>query len=187
MIALEADHRPTFEKALSDFRNTVFPDYFYTFMSDYVVNLAADHHVPNSDLTNDPIARSYGQADSIISGICRDWDGMIAAMIEEHDLAVSRLSEADQAGLDDRFAGEDLSECFVCHSGLVVAHSIARFLVRCAHSSASQYHHVQHTELRPRIVESQRSRASSSDCETTHCGRDYRPDRTIPGRPVQRR
>jgi hypothetical protein len=119
MIALEADHRPTFEKALSDFRNTVFPDYFYTFMSDYVVNLAADHHVPNSTLTNDPIARSYGQADSIISGVCRDWDGMIAAMIEEHDLAVSRLSEADQAGSEDRFAGEDLSECYVCRPGLV--------------------------------------------------------------------
>jgi len=110
MIALEADHRPTFEKALSDFRNTVFPDYFYTFMNDYVVNLAADHHVPNSTMTNDPIARSYGHADSIIIGICRDWDGMIAAMIEEHDLSVSRLSEAEQKGEDDHFQGEDISK-----------------------------------------------------------------------------
>ena len=184
MIALEPDHRPTFEKALSDFRNTVFPDYFYTFMSDYVVNLAADHHVPNSTMTNDPIARSYGQADSIISGICRDWDGMIAAMIEEHDLAVSRLSEADQGGVDDRFAVEDLSECYTRRCGTWMAHLVACLLARCAHSSASQYHHVQHTELRPRIVESQRSRASSSDRETTHCGRDYRSNRSLPGRSV---
>lgn len=113
MIALEADHRPTFEQALSDFRNTVFPDYFYTFMSDYVVNLAADHHVPNSTTTNDPIARSFGQADSIITGICRDWDGMIAAMIEEHDLSVSRTSETEQRSENDRFGGEDISEAWM--------------------------------------------------------------------------
>jgi len=113
MIAVEAEHRPTFEKALSDFRNTVFPDYFYTFMADYVLDLSADHHVPNSPATNDPIAKSYGQADLIVSGICRDWDGIIAAMVLEHELAAD--SSATNSGTMttrgvEEFSGENLGK-----------------------------------------------------------------------------
>jgi phosphoinositide-3-kinase regulatory subunit 4 len=113
MIAVDPENRPTFEKALSDFRNSVFPDYFYTFLADYVVNLAADDHVPNDPMTNDPIARSFGQADSIISGICRDWDGIIAAMMEEHELIVSHSLQDELTAVNTNignFAGEDLSE-----------------------------------------------------------------------------
>ena len=112
MIAVGAEHRPTFEKALSDFRNTVFPDYFYTFLADYVLDLAADHHVPNSPATNDPIAKSYGQADSIVSGICRDWDGIIAAMVLEHELVTTHSAENNGTltrGVEE-FSGEDLGK-----------------------------------------------------------------------------
>lgn len=95
MLALDYTNRPTFEKILSDYRNTVFPDYFYTFLSDYVVNLSANYQVPKSTSSsiNDPIARSYGRADQVVLDICNDWDGIISAVIEEHDLAVTRHPE----------------------------------------------------------------------------------------------
>lgn len=95
MLALNPENRPTFERVLSDFRNTVFPDYFYTFLADYVVNLAADHNVPSNVVTNDPIAKSLGQADSIILGIYRDWAGMLSAVLEEHKLAVESKRESE--------------------------------------------------------------------------------------------
>jgi phosphoinositide-3-kinase regulatory subunit 4 len=110
MLALNPDHRPTFEKILSDHRNTIFPDYFYTFLGDYAINLAADHHVPENNTTNDPIAKGFGQADFIILGICRDWDGIIAAMMEEHDLSVNREQDRGAEDNNEEVNHEDISE-----------------------------------------------------------------------------
>jgi hypothetical protein len=157
MIAVEAEHRPTFEKALSDF------------MADYVLDLAADHHVPNSPATNDPIAKSYGQADSIVSGICRDWDGIIAAMVLEHDLAANHTASDDTTlavGAAEEFSGEDLGKLKGEFNNTWWLTSF--FSHRRTYVTAPQHHHLKHSQLHTRIQQSGCNVSAAIHCKSSH-------------------
>lgn len=80
MLALDPNDRPTFEKILADFRNSVFPDYFYTFLQDYTYGLNDNL---NTHLSGPPQDAARGRADEVIRTLKRDCTGMIAAVFEE--------------------------------------------------------------------------------------------------------
>lgn len=40
MLSLNPDHRPSFDRLLTDYRGTVFPEYFYIFFAEYSLSLS---------------------------------------------------------------------------------------------------------------------------------------------------
>lgn len=86
MLALNPEDRPTCEKVLVDYRNTIFPDYFYTFLHDYVNDMHAD--AGGAAGAQDPTVKFASKADEIVEAIADDWSGIIRAVIEEHQLSV---------------------------------------------------------------------------------------------------
>lgn len=87
MLSLNPEDRPTCEKVLVDYRNTIFPDYFYTFLQDYVNDMhQAD--AGGAAGAQDPTVKFASKADEIVEAIADDWSGIIRAVIQEHQLSV---------------------------------------------------------------------------------------------------
>lgn len=91
MLASHPEDRPTFEKILADYRNIVFPDYFYTFLQDFVQDL--------------------GSADQVIHALKRDWNGMIAAVFAELDVMSEEPSNDSPAPLLLNIVTSNLRNC----------------------------------------------------------------------------
>lgn len=98
MLLLDPADRPTCEKVLVDYRNTIFPDYFYTFLQDYANDLnSKSESETSSSGTQDPTVRFANKADEIVEAIADDWFGIIRAVIQEHQFSVGN-SDGEEAG-----------------------------------------------------------------------------------------
>ena len=94
MLSLDPAERPTCEKVLVDYRNTIFPDYFYTFLQDYANDLdSSSEGVHSGSGLQDPTVRFASKADEIVEAIAGDWSGIISAVIQEH-----RFSDQNNGG-----------------------------------------------------------------------------------------
>lgn len=49
MLSREPSDRPTFDRILTTYRGTIFPEYFYTFLKDYVSELNELPPSPDTD------------------------------------------------------------------------------------------------------------------------------------------
>lgn len=90
MLSLNPEDRPTCEKVLVDYRNTIFPDYFYTFLQDYVNDMRLSEGAGGSAGAQDPTVKFASKADEIVEAIADDWSGIIRAVIQEHQLSVAK-------------------------------------------------------------------------------------------------
>ena len=79
MLARDPKDRPSFDLILSKFRETVFPEYFYTFLKDYVTSL--------SELPDSP-AESFIQKSAAVPGT------KIDRMLDEWDTVAIHLDES---------------------------------------------------------------------------------------------
>ncbi len=121
MLSLNPQHRPSFDRILEDYRNTVFPDYLYTFLPEYISSIStfASPSLTNNSSSNhangnNPVARYTGQSDAIMQRIHSDWPGIITAVLDEHAMgAKGKVGgvEGDEDGImtsrnDRKFALE---------------------------------------------------------------------------------
>lgn len=96
MLALDPEDRPTCEKVLVDYRNTIFPDYFYTFLQDYVNDMQyKPESGGNGKTAQDPTVRFASKADEIVEAIADDWSGIIRAVLQEHQLSTGQADEGE--------------------------------------------------------------------------------------------
>lgn len=87
MLSLDPSHRLRFDRILSDYRGTVFPEYFYTFLQDYVNSLAESTRSPEGDQptrrsTADFLSQSAPSAGTKIDRMLNEWDS-ISVHLEE--------------------------------------------------------------------------------------------------------
>jgi phosphoinositide-3-kinase regulatory subunit 4 len=96
MLALNPEDRPTCEKVLVDYRNTIFPDYFYTFLQDYVNDMQyKPESGSNAKAAKNPTVRFASKADEIVEAIADDWSGIIRAVLQEHQLSTGQTDEGE--------------------------------------------------------------------------------------------
>jgi hypothetical protein len=156
MLSLDPADRPTCEKVLVDYRNTIFPDYFYTFLQDYANDLQSKQESGSTSAgTHDPTVRFANKADEIVEAIADDWSGIIKAVIQEHQFSVGN-AEGDEAG-DGKVV--DYSQYWSCqHEWYLTIESFSR-----TEHTASEHPHRQHAQLSTRFFSYQVTGAASSD------------------------
>ncbi|WVQ93835.1 hypothetical protein IAU59_000913 [Kwoniella sp. CBS 9459] len=77
MLARDPADRPSFDLILSNFRETIFPEYFYTFLQDYINSLSENPEPPNpaaSDRTF--LRRSAGLSGTKIDRLLEEWESI---------------------------------------------------------------------------------------------------------------
>ncbi|WVW81748.1 hypothetical protein I302_103744 [Kwoniella bestiolae CBS 10118] len=77
MLSRDPSSRPSFDLILSTFRETIFPEYFYTFLKDYVASLSDSNESQtsdNSDVTF--LQRSAGLCGMKIDRLLDEWESI---------------------------------------------------------------------------------------------------------------
>ena len=88
MLSLDPSHRLRFDRILSDYRGIVFPEYFYTFLQDYVNSLAehprSQHpeSAPDAPVHPDFLQQCAPVAGTKIDRMLAEW-GSISVHLEE--------------------------------------------------------------------------------------------------------
>jgi len=72
MLSREPSQRPTFDRILATYRGTIFPEYFYTFLNDYVTELS---ELPDSP-TEEFLTRSSTLPGSKIDTMLDQWESI---------------------------------------------------------------------------------------------------------------
>lgn len=154
MLSLNPEDRPTCEKVLVDYRNTIFPDYFYTFLQDYVNDM---YYKSEGAGGQDPTMRFASKADDIVEAIADDWSGIIRAVIQEHQLSVGNN---DVSELNGDVKAVDYSKYVesTFHSGLKLA------FLSWTGDAAPKHPYCQHEELSSCLFPHQGARAASPHC-----------------------
>lgn len=157
MLSLDPADRPTCEKVLVDYRNTIFPDYFYTFLQDYVNDLyTKSESESNGAGTQDPTVRFANKADEIVEAIADDWSGIISAVVQEHRFTIG--DNDGNVANDAKVA--DSSQCHALPISSI--HSISKLCSRAKHA-APEHPRLEHAELSSCILSRQIVRTSSPD------------------------
>lgn len=74
MLARDPQDRPSFDRILSMFRGSIFPEYFYTFLKDYATSLS---ETPDSSLsTNDFIKKVASQPGTKVDRLLEEWESI---------------------------------------------------------------------------------------------------------------
>ncbi|WVR03468.1 hypothetical protein IAU60_000459 [Kwoniella sp. DSM 27419] len=82
MLAREPADRPTFDRILSSFRETIFPEYFYTFLQDYMASLAEAQGGTFGTTTAEPgkdatfLQRSAGLSGTKVDRLLEEWESI---------------------------------------------------------------------------------------------------------------
>ncbi|WWC66876.1 uncharacterized protein I206_100783 [Kwoniella pini CBS 10737] len=77
MLSLDPSSRPSFDRILSMFRETIFPEYFYTFLQDYTTSLSEISDQATSDNTENTFYhKSAGTCGMKIDRILDEWDSI---------------------------------------------------------------------------------------------------------------
>jgi phosphoinositide-3-kinase regulatory subunit 4 len=77
MLARDPTQRPSFDRVLAEFRGTIFPEYFYTFLQEY--NNALSELPESSD--EGFLARAASQPGNKIDRILEEW-GSVSVHLE---------------------------------------------------------------------------------------------------------
>lgn len=72
MLSREPRNRPSFDRILSSFRGSIFPEYFYTFLKDYSTSLS---ELPESN-TAAFLQRSATQPGMKVDRLFNEWDSI---------------------------------------------------------------------------------------------------------------
>lgn len=72
MLSREPADRPTFDRILTTYRGTIFPEYFYTFLKDYVSELNELPHSPDTEF----LQRSSMLPGSKIDKMLEQWESI---------------------------------------------------------------------------------------------------------------
>lgn len=78
MLSREPDDRPSFDRILTTYRGTIFPEYFYTFLKDYVSELNELPNTPDAEF----LQRSSTLPGTKIDKMLEQWDS-ISVHLEE--------------------------------------------------------------------------------------------------------
>lgn len=89
MLSREPDQRPTFDRILNTYRGTIFPEYFYTFLKDYVTEL---DELPESS-EPDFLQRASHHPGTKIDRMLEQWDS-ISVHLEGKDVSESELCKS---------------------------------------------------------------------------------------------
>ncbi|WWC58078.1 uncharacterized protein I303_100613 [Kwoniella dejecticola CBS 10117] len=77
MLSRDPASRPSFDRILSMFRETIFPEYFYTFLQDYTTSLTEiNDHPITDDPENTFLQRSAGSSGRKIDRMLEEWDSI---------------------------------------------------------------------------------------------------------------
>ncbi|EJT48342.1 hypothetical protein A1Q1_02625 [Trichosporon asahii var. asahii CBS 2479] len=72
MLSRNPSDRPTFDRILNTFRGTVFPEYFYTFLKDYITDLSELPDSPEPDF----LRRVCGVPGTKVDQMLEQWDSL---------------------------------------------------------------------------------------------------------------
>lgn len=97
MLARDPKERPSFDRVLSTFRGSIFPEYFYTFLKDYATSLAESTDSLSSS-KKDFLQKVSSQPGTKIDRLLDEW-GSISIHLDQ--------------GVDEseRFRKQSASEC----------------------------------------------------------------------------
>lgn len=74
MLARDPHDRPSFDRILSMFRGSIFPEYFYTFLKDYAASLS---ELPESSQRNqDFIKKVASQPGTKVDRLLDEWESI---------------------------------------------------------------------------------------------------------------
>lgn len=75
MLARDPHHRPSFDRILSSFRGSIFPEYFYTFLKDYAASLS---ELPESRTTSADgfLSKVAVQPGTKVDRLLEEWDSV---------------------------------------------------------------------------------------------------------------
>lgn len=75
MLARDPHNRPSFDRILSTFRGTIFPEYFYTFLKDYASSLSElpDTSQPS---TEGFLSKVASQPGTRVDRLLEEWDSV---------------------------------------------------------------------------------------------------------------
>lgn len=75
MLAREPNDRPSFDHVLSSFRDSIFPEYFYTFLKDYATSLS---ELPDSSPANPDgfLKKVASQPGTKVDRLLEEWDSI---------------------------------------------------------------------------------------------------------------
>lgn len=85
MLAVDPAERPSFDHILTEFRETVFPEYFYTFFKDYTTSLAELPAAPAKNAGTQFLQRSAGQAGTRIDRMLDEWESIAVYLEDQKD------------------------------------------------------------------------------------------------------
>ncbi|WWC85771.1 uncharacterized protein L201_000637 [Kwoniella dendrophila CBS 6074] len=75
MLSLDPSSRSSFDRILSTFRETIFPEYFYTFLTDYVSSLTDTSIQADGETTF--LQKSSGLSGQKIDRMLEEWDSIV--------------------------------------------------------------------------------------------------------------
>jgi phosphoinositide-3-kinase regulatory subunit 4 len=74
MLSRDPADRPHFDRILTEFRGTIFPEYFYTFLKDYITSLS-EANEPREEGSGF-LQRSAGVAGTKIDRLLDEWESI---------------------------------------------------------------------------------------------------------------
>jgi phosphoinositide-3-kinase regulatory subunit 4 len=74
MLSRDPRDRPSFDRLLNDYRGTIFPEYFYIFLKDYMTSLSETPEVREEGDTF--LQRSAGMAGMKIDRLLDEWESI---------------------------------------------------------------------------------------------------------------
>lgn len=72
MLSRDPKDRPSFDRLLSGFRESIFPEYFYTFLADYILSLS---EIPEG-IDPNFLQRSASTPGNKIDRMLEEWDSI---------------------------------------------------------------------------------------------------------------
>jgi phosphoinositide-3-kinase regulatory subunit 4 len=113
MLSREPEQRPSFDRILAEFRGTIFPEYFYTFLNDYVTELGELPDSPTDEFLN----RASTLPGTKIDTMLEQWDS-ISVPLEGKDVNESELPGLHQQ-THNRWPGSSAAQhCHIVYSQL---------------------------------------------------------------------
>ncbi|KAL0243903.1 hypothetical protein I308_105166 [Cryptococcus tetragattii IND107] len=84
MLSKEPSERPSFDHILSKYRGSIFPEYFYTFLEDYInsLNEKAEASSFRDDVEGGFLQHSAGQSGIKIDRLLDEWEGIVTYLGE---------------------------------------------------------------------------------------------------------
>jgi phosphoinositide-3-kinase regulatory subunit 4 len=93
MLARDPKDRPSFDRILSTFRGTIFPEYFYIFLKDYVNSLSEGPDSASS--SDDFIKKMASQPGTKVDRLLEEWESVSIHLDQGQDQGEYPISRLD--------------------------------------------------------------------------------------------